>query len=236
MRLDVFLAILAAVAFLVWIYRRDKRRFESDRAVLLDDSKDLFENTELTRTAMEYPKLRGRYRGYEATIDAVVDHLAVRKVPSLWLRVTIRAESPFPGSCDILARAHNVEFYSPSIGFDHTLPLPAGWPDHLTVKSDDPDRMPPASLLAPHVQAFEDPRMKELLVTPRGVRLVRQAAQAARAEYMVLRQSLFGPVTVPRELLVSLLDRAVALADALQRDVKRAGPTGQALVPEEARR
>jgi hypothetical protein len=54
--------------------------------------------------------------------------------------------------------------------------------------------------------------MKELLVTPRGVRLVRQGAQAARAEYMVLRQSLFGPVTISRELLVSLLDRAVALA------------------------
>lgn len=234
MRIDVLIAIVAAVAFLIWMYRRDRRRLDSDRAMLLNDAKGLLEDAALTQEPMEYPKLRGRYRGFEATIDAVVDNLSVRKVPSLWLRVTLRAESPFTGSCDILARAHNVEFYSPSIGFDHSLRLPAGWPDHLTVKSDDPQHMPPEALLAPHVKAFEDPRMKELLVTPRGVRLVRQAAQAARAEYMVLRQSLFGPVVAPRELLVALLDRAVALAETLQAAKDMAPPAGQ-MVAEENR-
>ena len=230
MRFDVFLAILAAVAFMIWVFRRDRRRFESDRTMLLNDAQDLLEDGELTREAMAYPKLRGRYRGYQAVIDAVVDNLSVRKVPSLWLRVTILAEVPFSGSCDILARAHNVEFYSPSIGFDHSLRLPGGWPDHLTIKSDDPDHMPPDKLLAPHVKVFADPRMKELLVTPRGVRLVRQGAQAERAEYMVLRQSLFGPVTIPRDLLVELLDRAIALA----KDVT--APTATAMKEIEATR
>jgi hypothetical protein len=170
----------------------------------------------LTRAPNEYPKLRGRYRGYEVAIDAVVDHIAVRKLPSLWLRVTVLAEIPFRGTCDVLARAHNVEFYSPAGDLDHVLALPAGWPDHLTVKSDDPAAMPPQPLLAPHIRIFEDPRVKELLVTPRGVRLVRQAAQGSRAEYMVLRQALFGPVVLPREQLVTLLDAAVALAEDLR--------------------
>lgn len=229
MRLDVLIAIVAAVALLIWLYRRDRRRMDADRAMLLDDAKGLLDDAELTQAPMEYPKLRGRYRGYEAIIDAVVDNLSVRKVPSLWLRVTIRCDVAFAGSCDILARAHNVEFYSPSIGFDHNLRLPAGWPDHLTVKSDDPDRMPPEALLTPHVKAFEDPQMKELLVTPRGVRLVRQGAQAARAEYMVLRQSLFGPVVISRELLVSLLDRAVALADEVSKPATAIGQKIEAM-------
>ena len=223
MRFDVLIAIVAAVAFLIWVYRRDRRRMDADRAVLLSEATGLLEGAELSQEPMQYPKLRGRYRGHEAIIDAVIDNLSVRKVPSLWLRVTIRVESRYAGSCDILARSHNVEFYSPSLGFDHNLRLPAGWPEHLTVKSDDPDRIPPDSVLTPHVKIFEDPQMKELLVTPRGVRLVRQGAQAARAEYMVLRQSLFGPVTISRALLISLLDRAVALAEDVAAPATAAG-------------
>ena len=46
--------------------------------------------------------------------------------------------------------------------------------------------------------------------------MVRQAAQGSRAEYMVLRQALFGPVVLPREQLVTLLDAAVALAEDLK--------------------
>ncbi len=142
MRLDILLPILLAVGALAWIYRRDRRRFEAERAMLLDDAAGLLEAAVASREAMGYPRLRGRYKGYEASIDAVLDNLSVRKIPSLWLRVTVRADLPFAGSCDMLARAHNVEFYSPSIDFDHVLPLPAGWPEQLTIKSDDPEHMP----------------------------------------------------------------------------------------------
>lgn len=217
MRLDILLPILLAFGALAWIYRRDRRRFEAERAMLLDDAAGLLEAAVASREAMGYPRLRGRYKGYEASIDAVLDNLSVRKIPSLWLRVTVRADLPFAGSCDMLARAHNVEFYSPSIDFDHVLPLPAGWPEQLTIKSDDPEHMPLPEQLAKHVDVFRDPLVKELLVTPRGVRLVRQAAQASRAEYLVLRQAKFGPVVVPRDLLAGLLDRAVALAEDLRR-------------------
>ena len=89
--------------------------------------------------------------------------------------------------------------------------------------------MPPEAVLGRHVKVFEDPQMKELLVTPRGVRLVRQGAQAARAEYMVLRQSLFGPVTIPRQLLLSMLDRAVALAEDVAQPPVTAGEKIEAL-------
>ena len=216
MRYEILAAILVAVGGLIWIYRRDRRRFEAERAMLFDDLRGLLSESELTRAALDYPKLRGLYRGYKVTIDAVLDNLAVRKVPSLWLRVTVLADIPYAGSCDILARAHNVEFYAPSNSFDHVLPLPAGWPEHLTIKSDNPDAVPPQTLLDRHIRVFHDERVKELLVTPKGVRLVRQGAQASRAEYLVLRQSLFGPVVIPREMVTDLLDRALALVDTLR--------------------
>jgi hypothetical protein len=219
LRIDILLAVAAAVLVLAWIYRRDRRRFAAERAVLFDDARGLLTEAVIERVPGDYPKLTGTYRGYAVALDAVVDHMAVRKLPSLWLRVTLRAEIPFAGACDLMARAHNVEFYSPAGDLACTLPLPAGWPQELTVKSDDPEAMPPEALLRPHAAIFDaDPRMKEMLVTPRGVRLVRQAAQASRAEYMVLRQALFGPVTVPRALLVTLLDAAVALAADLAPD------------------
>jgi len=226
MRFEILAAILVAVGILVWIYRRDRQRFEAERAILFDDLRGLLTEAELTRGGLQYPKLRGVYRGHKVVIDAVLDNLAVRKVPSLWLRVTLLADIPYAGSCDILARAHNVEFYAPSNSFDHVLPLPPDWPEHLTIKSDNPDAVPPQSLLDRHIAVFADERVKELLVTPRGVRLVRQAAQASRAEYLVLRQSLFGPVVVPKEQVADLLDRALALADNLRAAVPAAPAAG----------
>ena len=216
MRFEVLAAILLAVLVLGWIYRRDRRRFEAERQMLFEDARGLLSEAEITRTPNDYPKLHGRYRGHAVSIDAVVDHIAVRKLPSLWLRVTVMAEIPYRGACDVLARAHNVEFYSPAGALDHVLALPAGWPDHLTVKSDDPAAMPPEAVLTKHIALFADPRIKELLVTPRGVRVVRQAAQGSRAEYLVLRQALFGPVVVPRDQLATMLDAAVALVEDLQ--------------------
>jgi hypothetical protein len=216
-RIDVLIACLVALGVLAWIYRRDRKRLERERAQLFEDVRGLLTEAEISRAANEYPKLRGRYRGHEVTVDAVVDHIAVRKLPSLWLRVTVLAELPFSGTCDVMARAHNVEFFSPAGDLPHVLKLPAGWPDHLTVKCDDPEVAPPEAVLSRHIALFEDPRIKELLVTPRGVRVVRQAAQGSRAEYMVLRQALFGPVRIPREQLEAMLDSAIALVADLKK-------------------
>jgi hypothetical protein len=215
-RLEIVALAVLAIAVLTWIYRRDRGRADAERKVLFDDVRGLLGDAEIERAPRDYPKLRGRYRGHAVTVDAVVDTIAVRKLPSLWLRVTAMAEIPFAGACDVMARAHNVEFYSPFGDLDQGISLPAGWPDHLTVKTDDPDAMPPAGLLSSHIGIFKDERMKELLVTPKGVRLVRQAAQGSRAEYMVLRQAAFGPVTVPRAQLQTMLDAAVGLAEALR--------------------
>jgi hypothetical protein len=227
LRIEVLIAVLLAIGVLVWIYRRDKNRLERERALLFEDVRGLLTEAELTRAAGEYPKLRGQYRGYDVAIDAVIDHIAVRKLPSLWLRATVLTQIPYSGACDVMARAHNVEFFSPAGDMQHVLKLPAGWPDHLTVKSDDPGAIPPEAILGLHIGIFDEPRIKELLVTPRGVRVVRQAAQGSRAEYMVLRQALFGAVRIPCDQLAAMLDSAIALAEDLK---KSTAPQGNGTV------
>ena len=47
--------------------------------------------------------------------------------------------------------------------------------------------MPPLDVIEPHMTLFQDQRAKELLVTPKGVRLVYQAAQAEQGPYQTLR-------------------------------------------------
>ena len=57
MRIDVLIACLAAIAVLVWIYRRDKSRLERERALLFEDVRGLLGDAEISRAAGDYPKL-----------------------------------------------------------------------------------------------------------------------------------------------------------------------------------
>jgi hypothetical protein len=58
---------------------------------------------------------------------------------------------------------------------------------------------------------FDDPKTKELVVSPRGVRIVYQASQGERAYYMVLRQPEFGEARLPVALARRLLELAIAV-------------------------
>ena len=65
------------------------------------------------------------------------------------------------------------------------------------------------------MQIFADEKTKELVVTPRGVRIVYQASQGERAYYMVLRQPEFGEARLPAALAQRLLEQALAVYNSL---------------------
>lgn len=208
----ILIALVAGAAFVLgWIYRRDRRRLKERRGVLFSHCLHLLEAPQLRQDDLDYPVLTGRYQGHGVHIDAIIDHIAVRKVPSLWLRVSLMAPLPGMPTLDILMRAHNVEFFSPSNDLPHRVDLPIGWPKDATIHSDDPARLPQPEILTPHMTFFDKPQAKEMLLTAKGVRLVFQASQADRLHYQVLRQADFeNPVLAP-ELLQDLLDRLIAI-------------------------
>lgn len=206
-------ALCAAFAVVLWlVYRRDRARKRAVRGGYFDDCRSLFGECRVEQKDIDFPFLEGAYEGQRVRLEPVVDHMAVRKLPSLWLKVTVLGALPLPGTIDFLVRPQNTEFYSPSEQLPLTLRIPASWPQHALLRTDIEDRSAPVDFLAPHIMnLFEDPKTKELIVTPRGVRIVYQAGQGERAYYMVLRQPEFGALRLPMTLARRLLEQAIAV-------------------------
>ncbi len=215
LRYDIAALAVAAVAALVLVHRRDRARLRRRRAAYFDDCLPLLEGCALSQDDVDFPVLTATYRGRRVRLQPIVDHVAVRKLPSLWLLVTVFEDLPWMATLDLLMRPQNVEFYSPSARLRETLDPPRGWPGHALLRADDAAGLPPLERLTPHMAMFDDPRMKELVVTPKGVRLVYQADQAERAHYAVLRHARFSAERLPAETARRLLDEAVAIIATL---------------------
>lgn len=221
MRLDA--AVLAVLfLFLLWVMHRQQRsRIRALRGAIFDACLPLMTQCRLEQDDVNFPILTGIYRGYQFKVEPLVDHAAYRKIPSLWLMVTLSGELPLKGAFDLLVRPQNVEFFSPFWDMPASLPVPEGWPAHALIKTSGAAEIPWVSLLEPHVRTiFADPRAKELLVTPRGVRIVYQAGQADRGQYLVLRSAVFGRVSLEPELFRRLLDWAISVHAALDQDLQ----------------
>ena len=79
------------------------------------------------------------------------------------------------------------------------------WPAHALVRTDEPNSLPSHEALGRLMRLFDDPKMKELLISPRGVRLVYQLREGDRARYLVLRQAIFENARLDVELAEHLL-------------------------------
>jgi len=80
---------LLGVAILVMLYRRDRSLLQAQRAKFFDLCLDLFQAYRVTQDGPDYPLLSGRYRDHEVRLQPLVDSMAWRKVPVLWLKVTV---------------------------------------------------------------------------------------------------------------------------------------------------
>ncbi len=216
--LQSFLLSVAAVliAVLYWnAQRRHRRRIGSERGKLWDECLWLLDGARLYQDEIDFPRLEGYYGGCRVTLEAIADHVAYRKLPQLWLRATMRIDIPHRGVLDLLARPENVEFYSPIWSLPVTVDPPAGWPAHALVRTDNVGEMPPLSVVGRHLGIFHDSRAKELLITPRGVRLVYQLAQGQRAHYAVFRSVNFELGRAQSHEVRRILDAALAISDDL---------------------
>ena len=202
---------LVGIVVLAWLYRRDRLRFRRRRGAFFTDCLALFETYHLEQDDLAFAVLTGTYRGFDLRLEPVVDDIGFRKVPSLWITVTVRAPVRYSGILDVLMRPQGVEFYSPFADLEYEVPRPAGCPRDAVIHSDDPSQTPPAESIAPHLALFEDPRMKELLIAPAGVRLVYHVTQAQRTEYVVLRHVQFSDHRLSPQLAQHLVDAALAV-------------------------
>ena len=213
--------IALATAFavvLAILNRREREASSTQRRKLFDPCLALFDHATLTQDDVAFPVLTGSYREHSVRIEPIVDQVVFRQVPSLWLVVSVRQDLPVAGTFDLLARRANVEFWSRAGALPLRVPLPHDWPPHTSLKADREASELPLGVLDPHVRAlFSDPRSKELVVMPRGVRIVYQVQAADRSEYLVLRRAAFHGAQVSAALLESLLERATTVCADLMR-------------------
>lgn len=161
-------------------------------------------------------QLTGRFEGHDVQIKVVADTLALRKLPSLWLMVTLPGPVPVQATLDLMMRPTGPTSFS---NFDHlpqTVPTPTDFPEHAVLRTDDAALMPPPELMKPHLGPFFGVRGKELLITPRGLRMVLLLAEADRARYGVLRQADFGDAEVEPGLVTECLTQLTALRSTIE--------------------
>ena len=203
-------AVLGTVLGRRLYLRREKQKaapltFFKDAAELLADA--AISPGEAAGTML----LNGYFNGQPVQVKAITDTLALRKLPSLWLMVTLPGELPLTAAFDLMMRPAGPTTFS---NFDHlpaTLATPADFPANAVIRSDDPSKAIPNHVVAPHLQPFFETSAKELLITPKGLRMVVLLAQADRARYGVFRQAEFGDYTLDPGQLEVIIKRLQAL-------------------------
>ena len=212
----IYTVALVGITALVMLYRRDRVRLRNQRAQFFNRCLDLFQSYHITQEGPLFPEATARYRGYEVRLAPLIDDMAWRRVPVLWLRVTVLRSNRHKGILDLLMRPGRVEVFSPSDELHHHLTIPEGWPEQALLCTDDPGGLAPLECITPHLALFADPFMKELVVAERGVRVVRMIAQSSRLHYTVFREVRFkGDVHLDPTIAASMLDTAISIAEAV---------------------
>jgi hypothetical protein len=206
------------LAALLWQqYVRENARRADQGRVLFEPIFKLFKNPDLQRekTAGVWT-LTGRYYEHHFQLKTIADTLATRKLPSLWLMVTLPEPQPVSSITNLMMRAAGVSSFSNFDFLPHTLALPDGFPEQATLRSDTPEPNDMTSIMSRHLGLFHHGRAKEFLISPKGLRIVVQIAESDRARYGVFREANFAGAEINAALAIQLMDTLINLRNDIR--------------------
>lgn len=209
------IAALAGVTFLWVLFHHFKAAASrgNRRASYLDQTKSLFAGGMKARKPDGFPRLSGTYGGHEFDLQVVTDTLNIRKLPVLWLLVTLPEPLPVKGTFDVMIRPRGVETFSKFAQLPIQVEPDAMLPPDCGIRVDNAAALPSCELLQRHAGLFADPRVKELIVSPKGLRIVWMAEEGHRGKYLLFRDSEMVLEPLQPQQLKPLLDRLIALRD-----------------------
>ncbi|TPM35202.1 hypothetical protein FJ967_21095 [Mesorhizobium sp. B2-3-4] len=164
----------------------------------------------------------GSWQGLRVQARTIVDTLATRKLPARWLSVSITEKVAVAATFDMMMRPGSPTTFSNFDHLEHTLPKAPGFPPEAVLRTDRRGTRFPQGVIAGHLELFGEGRAKELLITPKGVRIVWLLAEAERARYGVFRQAAFGGAAIDPALIERLLTSLSKLRDAINRNERQA--------------
>lgn len=209
------LAVLAG--WFAWKSWRDSARLSEGRAHLLSALDTVLDDVSEVALPSGYRKVTATYRGQPVMIEPIVDTLNVRKLPVLWLMVTAPGPVAVAATFDLMMRASGLEVFSSYRELEHSVDPPAGFPEWAGIRSDDPARLPPHEIVERYLARFHDGTGKELLITPKGLRMVVMVDQADRGGYLVFRDARFAADRLAPDAVRSILDDLLTLRADLAR-------------------
>jgi hypothetical protein len=206
--------------FLLWRqWRAAERKLQEKPVQLFSQVKNLLSDCNVEHgEAIGTWKLTGDYQGRQFQLKAIVDTLATRKLPSLWLLVTMPEPQNVSATLNLMMRPTGPTSFSNFDFLRHTLKTPRGFPLHAVIRTDDLDRCLPAETLRPYLALFETRSGKEFLISPKGLRIVVQVAEVDRLRYGVLREANFGDTVIDPEIVKQCLDTLLALETSLKKN------------------
>lgn len=211
----VSVGVLGVVLFAAVALRRAGRAEALRRAARLDACADLLDGCVRSIDRSGDPVLRGRYGAAAAALRVFAEQLAFRRLPQLWLAATVRADLGTSATLDLVRRPTGAEFFSAGLALPRRWAPPEGWPQDTRICGSADAGALLAALTDRLAAPLADPRLKSILVTPRGVRIVRQAAQGSRGAYLLFRDMRFPKASVARHDAAAALDLALQIAAAL---------------------
>ena len=208
----------ALAVLLLWLLRaswRAARARRTARAGYFAAVAPLFDR-QVTRTAPTgFARMTGHVGPDGFDLQALPDALTFRKLPALWVMVTLPAPLPLRATLDIMARPTGQEPFSHFSQLPQSLPCPDSLPPGTGLRTDNAAEVPPLERLAPHLGVFADPKVKELVISPKGLRLVILGDEADRGRYLIFRDGEVGQEPLPAARLLPLLDALRGLRDDL---------------------
>jgi hypothetical protein len=208
---------MAACAWLAVRGIKEHRDAMALRHRLLDEAESLLSEAVITVGRDQFPIATGRIAdGGQVKIELIGDSMITRRLPQLWLRVTLYDSGtyrrPLIGA---LARPTGGEYYSLVHDMREWMAPPKTGTSML-MRGDGSATPWQTERVRHHFSTlFADATVKEAVISPNGVRIMRQAAQGERASHLFLRQARFTIASVPVEDIKTAITMASALAEVL---------------------
>ena len=203
--------LIVAVLVLLVLTKRPRDAREAARAEYLDACLTLFTGARKAVAETGFARLSGHYRGQMFDVQVVPDSLNLRKLPCLWLLVTLAERLPVAGIYDAMMRATGTETFSKFGDLPDLIATPAGFPEGCTIRTDGPAGWPGAAVIGRYMAGMDKARLKEVVLAPTGLRVVWLAQEADRGRYLLFRDAELGALALDPLVLAPLMDGLCAL-------------------------
>ena len=191
------------------------RRRTASRAAYFCDIAPLFDRSVTQTQPTGFPRMTGHLGPNAFDLQALPDSLTFRKLPCLWVMLTLPEPMPVTATLDIMARPLGHETFSHYASLPYTIPLPASLPETTVIRTDNPTLAPG---LPDQTALFADPTIKEMLISPKGLRLVILAEEADRGRYLIFRDAELGHTPMPDGRIQPLIEALLAIkADLIRK-------------------